>query len=56
MTTLFFVRHGQSMANLLRVFAGQLDFELSDLGLRQAEKGARFLKDHFPSTPFIPVL
>ena len=47
MTTLFFVRHGQSMANLLRVFAGQMDFELSDLGLRQAEKGARFLKDHF---------
>lgn len=47
MTTLFFVRHGQSMANLLRVFAGQMDFELTDLGLRQAEKGARFLKDNF---------
>lgn len=47
MTTLFFVRHGQSTANLLRVFAGQLDFELSDLGFRQAERGARFLKDHY---------
>lgn len=47
MTTLFFVRHGQSTANLLRVFAGQKDYPLTELGLRQAEKGAEFLKKNF---------
>lgn len=47
MTTLIFVRHGQSTSNLLRVFAGQMDFELTELGLRQAEKVAAFLKRNF---------
>lgn len=47
MTTLIFVRHGQSTSNLLRVFAGQMDFDLTELGLRQAEKIATFLKRSF---------
>ena len=47
MTTLIYVRHGQSTSNLLRVFAGQTDFPLTDLGLRQAEKVAVFLKQNF---------
>ena len=47
MTTLIFVRHGQSTSNLLRVFAGQTDFDLTELGLRQAEKVAAFLKKNF---------
>ena len=47
MTTLFFIRHGQSTANLLRVFAGQMDYPLTEQGLRQAEKGAAFLKKNF---------
>ena len=47
MTTLIFIRHGQSVANQLRVFAGQKNFDLTDLGLRQAERCARFLKENF---------
>ena len=47
MTTLIFVRHGQSTSNLLRVFAGQKDYPLTEQGLRQAEKVAIFLKKSF---------
>ena len=47
MTTLIFVRHGQSQANLDYVFAGHIDTPLTALGIRQAENTARFLKD-FP--------
>lgn len=41
-TTLLFVRHGQSMANVSGVFAGHLDVSLSALGRKQAEE----LKDY----------
>ena len=37
-TTLLFIRHGQSMANVRGVFAGQLDVSLSELGRKQAEE------------------
>ena len=47
MTTLIFIRHGQSTSNLLRVFAGQKDYPLTEQGLRQAEKVAIFLKKSF---------
>ena len=47
MTTLIFIRHGQSVSNLLRVFAGQMEFDLTELGMRQAEKVAAFLKRNF---------
>ena len=46
MTTLIFVRHGQSTANLEKVFAGQTDVPLTELGRRQAQRTADFLKDY----------
>ncbi len=48
MTTLIIVRHGQSLSNLNKTFAGQSDIPLTELGHRQAECAAEFLKDrHF---------
>ena len=44
MTTIYFVRHGQSEANIKDVFAGWSDSPLTDLGLRQAECTAECLK------------
>ena len=38
MTTLCFVRHGESRANVEKVFTGQTDVPLSDRGMRQAEE------------------
>lgn len=46
MTTLIFVRHGQSEANLERVFAGHTDIPLTELGRRQAECTAEFLRSY----------
>lgn len=46
MTTLIFIRHGQSTANLDKVFAGQTDVPLTELGLRQAQRTANYLKDY----------
>ena len=43
MTTLFFVRHGQSKSNLEQRFSGQHNPDLTELGHRQAEATARFL-------------
>ena len=37
MTTVIFVRHGQSTANLERIFAGHTDAPLTELGHKQAE-------------------
>lgn len=45
MTTLYIVRHGESMANQDNCFAGQRDVALTELGLRQAECTARFLQE-----------
>lgn len=45
MTTLYFVRHGESVSNLHTQFAGSLDTPLTDRGLAQAEATARFLAD-----------
>ena len=47
MTTLIFVRHGQSMANLQIRFAGHSDFDLSDLGKKQAALAAEFIKENY---------
>ena len=47
MTTLIFVRHGQSESNLSRVFTGQGDTHLTALGREQAERTATYLKQ-FP--------
>ncbi len=46
MTKMIFVRHGQSEANLARVFAGNTDTVLTELGKLQAERTALFLKDY----------
>ena len=43
-TTLIFVRHGQSLANIEKFFAGHVDVPLTETGLMQAEKMADFLK------------
>ena len=40
MTTVVLIRHGQSVANLNKVFAGHFDADLSDLGHEQAKRTA----------------
>jgi len=45
MTTLYFIRHGQSLGNLHRRFLGHTNLDLSELGYKQAEKTAEFFKD-----------
>ena len=43
-TTLIMIRHGQSITNLTKVFTGQLDTDLTELGKLQAELAAKALK------------
>ena len=43
MTKLILVRHGQSLANAKNLFAGHSDFDLSELGHRQAALAADYL-------------
>lgn len=45
MTTVYFIRHGQSTANLSQCFAGHIDVKLTDLGRKQATRTAEFLAD-----------
>ena len=47
MTTLILIRHGQSVGNLLKVFCGQKDYDLSERGEVQAELTAAYLKEHY---------
>lgn len=44
-TTLLLIRHGESLSNAGRFFAGQTDTPLSKLGQRQAELTGEYLKD-----------
>lgn len=46
MTKMIFVRHGQSVANLEKVFAGHTDTVLTELGHKQAACTAEFLRDY----------
>lgn len=47
-TTLYFVRHGQSIGNQQRIFLGHTDMDLTELGVAQAERTASALADvHF---------
>jgi len=39
------IRHGQSIGNLKRIYLGHTDLGLSELGVEQAEKAARYFKD-----------
>ena len=46
MTTVFLIRHGESVANVRRVFSnGKVDLPLTELGRRQAEQAAAWLAD-----------
>ena len=40
MTTVIFVRHGQSRSNVEKIFTGQANTPLTELGVRQAERTA----------------
>ncbi len=46
-TTLLFVRHGQSEANLAGVYVGQTESPLSQMGREQAEKTAEYLAENY---------
>lgn len=46
-TTLIFVRHGESDANGNGFFAGQLDINLSQRGLQQAEQTAQYIHENY---------
>ncbi len=47
MTTLLFVRHGESTANRDGIFGGNSDVLLTETGIRQAEKAASFIKETY---------
>lgn len=47
MTKLLMVRHGQSEANSLGVFAGNYDIELTELGHKQAQCTANFIAENY---------
>ena len=47
MTTIIFVRHGQSTGNLAGVYCGQLDFPLTDKGKEQAVLLGNYLKNRY---------
>ena len=44
-TTIYLVRHGQSVGNLNDQFIGHTDIALTDLGRKQAKMAAAYLKD-----------
>ncbi len=47
MTTLLLIRHGESKANELGLYAGHGDFELSEKGHKQAKLTAEFISSHY---------
>lgn len=47
MTTLILVRHGESVANAQRRFAGHSNFDLSELGKQQAELAGKYIYENF---------
>ena len=49
MTRIIMIRHGQSIANEKHLFAGHSDFDLTDLGRKQASLAAEYLKKNEPS-------
>lgn len=48
MTTLILVRHGQSLANAQKFFAGQTDAPLTPRGVEQAELTGRAVAERYP--------
>ncbi len=47
MTRLIITRHGQSIANAQYRFAGHSDFDLSEIGHKQAELAAEYISKNF---------
>ena len=47
MTRLLLIRHGQSQANEQRVFAGNYDVELTELGCKQAQCTAEYIAKNY---------
>lgn len=47
MTRIIFIRHGQSVANHEDKFAGHSDFDLTDLGRKQAELASDYVKANY---------
>ena len=47
MTTLILIRHGESEANRQGVFAGQINPDLQNRGLKQAELTAKYITDNY---------
>ncbi len=47
MTTILFIRHGESCANRRNIFAGHLDVELEEQGILQAQKTAAFIAEKY---------
>jgi|GEM_PF-5049649 len=45
---MYFIRHGQAENNIKGVFAGTLDYELTDLGRKQADTIENITKDEYP--------
>lgn len=46
MTKFIFIRHGQSVSNEKGIFTGHIDLPLTEIGKKQAENTAVFLKDY----------
>ena len=47
MTTLLLIRHGESEANRQNIFAGQIDPELQNRGVAQAELTAKYIVENY---------
>lgn len=47
MTRLLLIRHGQSTANIAGVFAGHLDYPLTELGRQQVELTAEYIASQY---------
>ena len=47
MTTILFIRHGQSVSNLQGIFTGHLDLALTELGQYQARTTAQYITENF---------
>jgi len=46
-TTILFIRHGQSVSNLQGIFTGHLDLALTELGQYQARTTAQYITENF---------
>lgn len=47
MINLIIVRHGQSIADLERRYAGRIDYELTELGLKEANELSKWIYDNY---------